>query len=1349
MAASRRMKLLSGIFILLAITFTVSSLLAMHANREIEHAFETRLRLSSAMYELNLAADSLTRWLRVAAITGNEFQRNAFWAEIERNRVGQALETFLALGAPNNEIYLLEQIVERRSLIHAFEQEVFRLRAEGFIEAAIAMAHHPEMTALGIPLSGMVDHLIELTHIRTQETVDAAMRRAAIFRAIMQATSLLFALSGIYGLIIISRVETSRMIKILALMFAVIAGINVFFATSVSRLSREESETHELHIALNSAVFNAELSTESLMRWVRLFVVTGGENWYNFYRSELEQDRFGEALDTFISLQASDYEVNILVDLVSRITTLRHMMDVQIIHLRTAGYTQEAIDMAFGTEIAAVGIPIGYLSVELRDLISERIQGNLSIIGGNYDTFVILIIINSSLHGILGLIWFFIGLKKSRRAESPQRRSSYIVRRFNKALISSKLAASFALVIVIFLLYVAMSVYFSVEIDNLHYHNINSLTVRIDVLSTYHQEFTEMRRLLRASFMNSEWLAQSNEGIWRSYEQRVNNSHARLMYLADSYIDLIRADYRFPERPSDSRIYAISEVVAYTNMIYDSFKDNFFLSGNMSFEQGNVANYAVVAEIMLQLLRRMAVVNQETVMSNIEQYRTSLNNLTSFTLALVLLLSFSLAYLVVTGFNRRIKAVEASALLVEQGEFEAAAKRIEVRDEISKVFAGMTAVFMRLIDEITAVSREHALGNMQTRIDTESFQGGYQKAALVINNLIDTVMEQQEKVQIAQDNSQAKSKFLARMSHEIRTPITAVMGISEIQLQDPDLPPVIEESFAKIHNSASLLLGIINDILDFSKIEAGKMEIVQEEYQLATMIHDIAHLHLAYLEKYSISFHMYVDENIPACLIGDALRIEQIVHNLLSNAFKYTESGKVELHFSCERLELEDSLILILSVKDTGLGMTAEQVDELYTDYMRFHEHEVGYVAGAGLGMPIVYNLVYLMDAEIDIKSEVGSGTIVEIRIPQKIGSSEILGRETAQRLQEFKSDMKSTVKRLQFVPESMPYGNVLVVDDVEANLYVAQGLLAFYDLNISCCNNGYEAIEKLRQGNVYDLILMDYMMPGLDGLETMQSMRKMGYNKAIVALTANALIGQAEEFIKQGFDGFVSKPIQSRHLNTILLKYIRDSQPSNVIKAANREAANTDKNKAKAADIANFQNRPDVIEKLRSDFARSQKNVFSEIAQALDENDEKTAHRLAHSLKGMAALIKEGQLMQIAAELEQSLAAGKAVLPAQMKVLEKELSKTLASIAKDTSPSATSPSATKPFDKSIALPLLDKLNTFLKSQDAECLSLLDELSLIPETAVLSRQIEDFEFDAALATATVLRDIFEENTIGN
>ena len=595
---------------------------------------------------------------------------------------------------------------------------------------------------------------------------------------------------------------------------------------------------------------------------------------------------------------------------------------------------------------------------------------------------------------------------------------------------------------------------------------------------------------------------------------------------------------------------------------------------------------------------------------------------------------------------------------------------------------------------------------------------------------------EQQRIEVAEESSRAKSRFLARMSHEIRTPITAVLGISEIQLQSGTLTPIVEESFAKVHDSANVLLEIVNDILDLSKIEAGKMSLLCEEYDISSLISDAVQPHIVHLGYKDIDFRVNIDPNLPRLMVGDSLRVKQIMNNLLSNAFKYTESGAVSMSMERKPSDKQDFLNLEICIRDTGLGMTKEQLKILSLDYSRFHEKQSRHVVGTGLGMSIVYNLVELMGAQIEVASEVDVGTTVTVQIPQKIITPEPLGKAMSERLQRFEVTVGSQGKKFNFVPEPMPYGSVLVVDDVDANLYVAHGLLTFYDLNIETCTSGYTALDKVKFGKKYDIIFMDQMMPGMDGTETMHAIRDTGYQGVIVALTANALIGQAEELIGNGFDGFISKPIQTPHLNAILNKHIRDKQPNEVLEAAAIARAAKNYN-LQQTNLNTYQENPQLMKKLKTDFVKRHKSTYDEITQLIRSGEIKAAHILAHSLKGTAGLIRESELVKAALQVEIALAKKEVPTDKQLTSLKQALLNTFENIdtVKEDTPHTLLP------NKETVEALFNKLDPLLKSKKVESLELLDELRKIPETAILVRQIEEYDFSLAAQNLSTLRSI--------
>jgi len=409
----------------------------------------------------------------------------------------------------------------------------------------------------------------------------------------------------------------------------------------------------------------------------------------------------------------------------------------------------------------------------------------------------------------------------------------------------------------------------------------------------------------------------------------------------------------------------------------------------------------------------------------------------------------------------------------------------------------------------------------------------------------------QKKLELAIENAQAankaKTSFLASMSHEIRTPLNAVVGISEMQLQNHNLSTDAKEAFTRINNSGELLMGIINDILDISKIEAGMLDLTQEQYDVFKMISDTVYLNTIKHEDKPIEFILNINENVPSQVFGDVIRIRQILNNLLSNAFKYTSSGEVELSLNSENISGNDNLItLVFNVRDTGQGMTQEQLSKIFDEYSRFNLDENKAIVGTGLGMGITQNLIRLMNGQIQAESKKDSGSLFTVRIPQGNVNAPPLGKEAVEKLQLFKSSNKPNENKVQITRSPIPFGKVLVVDDIDMNIYVAKGLLSPYGLQIDTAANGFEAIEKIKKSyavnNLYDIIFMDHIMPVMNGIETTKKIRELGYkyrNLPVIALTANVLSAMKDTLAENGFNGFLSKPINIKELDAVLREWI------------------------------------------------------------------------------------------------------------------------------------------------------------------------------------------------------------------
>ena len=482
----------------------------------------------------------------------------------------------------------------------------------------------------------------------------------------------------------------------------------------------------------------------------------------------------------------------------------------------------------------------------------------------------------------------------------------------------------------------------------------------------------------------------------------------------------------------------------------------------------------------------------------------------------------------------------------------------------------------------------------------------------------------------AEEESRFKTRFLAHMSHEIRTPINSVSGIAEIYLQKGNQSPEIEEAFFRIFKSSKLLLSIINDILDLSRIEAGRLEIIPQVYGVSSLIVDTAQLSLMQRGEKNIVFTLNVDENIPAFLIGDELRIKQIIINLLTNAFKYTREGTVSLSLRSDyKSDSEFNLIIIVS--DTGQGMTEEQKNKIFNmEFLRFNEQANRTIEGTGLGSSIVYQLTKMMDGDITVDSTLGEGSMFTVKIPQTPAVNHVLGKKAAINLENLKFDRHEFSQADKIKWEPMPYGRVLVVDDLESNLYVAKQIMLPYKIDVHTVESGEEAIAKIEKGEVYDIIFMDHMMPGMDGIETTKKIQSMGYTYPIVALTANAVIGMGDIFLDNGFSDFLSKPIILKRIDELLLRYIRDKQPPEVIEAAHGEALINDN-----SDI-----QMNYAENLAESFIRDAEKTIKNIQVIMenpdwDEDSFKDYIIQVHNIKGALANIGRRTFSQEALILE------------------------------------------------------------------------------------------------------------------
>ncbi len=389
---------------------------------------------------------------------------------------------------------------------------------------------------------------------------------------------------------------------------------------------------------------------------------------------------------------------------------------------------------------------------------------------------------------------------------------------------------------------------------------------------------------------------------------------------------------------------------------------------------------------------------------------------------------------------------------------------------------------------------------------------------------------------MAEEASRAKGDFLANMSHEIRTPINAVLGLNEMILRETDDEAILDYS-QSINTAGKTLLGLINDILDFSKIESGKLDIVPVDYDLSSVLGDLLNMIYVRADEKGLLLNTDFDRDTPKFLNGDEIRIKQIITNLLTNAVKYTEKGSVTFRLGFEKIEeASDSVLLKVSVEDTGIGIREEDIKKLFIEFERIEEGRNRYVEGTGLGMSITKRLLDKMGSSLEVESEYGKGSVFSFVLKQKVISWEPLGDYASSYRDHLLSHRKYKERF------TAPDAHILFVDDNPMNLTVFKGLVKRTLMKVDTAENG-DAGLLLAQNTKYDIIFLDHMMPGKDGIETLKELRAQtgGANAdtPAICLTANAISGSREIYISAGFDDYLTKPIDSDRLEEMLLSYL------------------------------------------------------------------------------------------------------------------------------------------------------------------------------------------------------------------
>ena len=600
------------------------------------------------------------------------------------------------------------------------------------------------------------------------------------------------------------------------------------------------------------------------------------------------------------------------------------------------------------------------------------------------------------------------------------------------------------------------------------------------------------------------------------------------------------------------------------------------------------------------------------------------------------------------------------------------------------------------------------------------------KVPFLLNGKVEGIMgiareitERKAMEDAANEASRAKSAFLTNVSHEIRTPMNSIIGFSELAL-DSDIAPETREYLNLIIENSKWLLQLINDLLDISKIESGNMVIEQIPFDLHELFVSCNTMIMPKAVEKNIDLFFYAEPVIGKTLIGDPTRLRQVIINLLSNAVKFTESGTVKIAavlvdeygstldpMNTKTLP-DDSRTLRFEIKDTGIGMTEEQIAKIDEPFTQADTSTTRKYGGTGLGVSITKNIVELMGGKLVIESEPNVGTKISFQVTFGVTDSDESGQEPR--------------KVLDDARKPLFQGEILICEDNTMNQRVIAEHLSRVGFKVDIAENGFDGVEMVRRktktnSRPYDLILMDIYMPVMDGIEATTKITALGVKTPIVAMTANVMIEDMEIYKKIGMIDYIGKPFTSQELWHLLLKYI---EPVGFSSAKEQERKKADE---------------ELKHQLKVDFVKDNGNTFERIIRAASSGDVKLAHRLAHSLKNSAALINKTALQSAAADVENALRNGEDhTTEMQMTVLKTKLNVVLDELRHYLDENTNFGQADMPaeaLDANEIRELYEALLPLLKRGSPKCLQYVGQLRGVPGSEKLIEKIEGFDFKAA------------------